>query len=113
MSDRLTPAALPLADTRPTLILEDFGLGVPLELGCLMVIAAGEISALAWKFTPLIIPIWWLVSRLIRKDYNAFGVFMLWLRGAALDMAASVWGGASLCPFPLKPAKRFRGIPGA
>jgi type IV secretory pathway VirB3-like protein len=113
LNDRLTHAALPLADTRPTLIFEDLGLGVPLELGCLMIIGGTLINVLAWKFTPIIIPIWWFVARLIRNDYNAPRIRLLWLKGAGLDMAASIWGGASLCPFPRKPEKWFRGIPSA
>lgn len=103
--DELEVAPLYVAATRPAMLL-----GVPLPLASMIFMAAMMIGVLRF-WGPLVgLPLWFLASVLVRRDYNAPGILFLRWNASRLSLEAGEWGGASKAPFPARLPKRFRGI---
>lgn len=99
-------AMLFVADTRPAMVA-----GVPHVLAVFLIVLFGESVVFVgpiWSFWVLV-P--YLVTRaLVRKDYNAPRVALLWLQTKALSLDSHIWRGAGPAAFPIKPGKWPRGI---
>ena len=97
-----------LALTRPAMLF-----GVPLEIACLLFIAGGLAITILGDGNPfygvLVAPFWWLATLLVRRDYNAIRVAMLWLKTAGTARDSALWGGASMSPFPIRTPADGRG----
>ncbi len=96
-----------LAATRPALFM-----GVPLALAALLLMLAGFIVVLVKDplYLAIMIPLWFGARELVARDYNAVGVILLYLRTAGRSVDGRKWGGASTSPFPIRPARRGRGM---
>ncbi len=103
--DELQPAVLHLGATRPALVY-----GVPYVLAIVIIQVAGIIGVLHWAGPVVGIPLWFLAAVLVRRDYNAPRVWMLWWNTSARCMDADIWGGSSAAPLPLHLPSRYRGI---
>lgn len=92
-----------LACTRPALFL-----GVPLEAAMLN---AGIVTvAFVLVKNPLVLGIGvathWIFRQLAGLDHNIFRVWGLWVWSRGWARNAEFWGGASVAPLPLTPAKK-------
>lgn len=96
-----------LAATRPALFM-----GVPLVLAALLLMLAGFVVVLLKNplYLAIMIPLWFGARELVARDYNAVGVVLLYLRTAGRSVDGRTWGGASTSPFPMRPARRVRGM---
>lgn len=104
--DELAKVAIDVGDTRPAMKF-----GLPLELLVVLIVTTTEIATFAGFFYALpMAVVWWACAFLVRKDFNAPRVILLWLRSSALDFEAAHWGGASVDPLPLS-STEFRGMP--
>ena len=107
--DALAEDPINLAMTRPAMLF-----GVPLEIACLLFIAGGLAITILGDGNPfygvLVAPFWWLASLIVRRDYNAIRVAMLWLKTAGTARDGALWGGASVSPFPLRSVASGRGV---
>jgi type IV secretion system protein VirB3 len=107
--DKLAEDPINLALTRPAMLF-----GVPLEIACLLFIAGGLAITILGNGNPfygtLIAPFWWLATLVVRRDYNAIRVAMLWLKTAGTARDGVLWGGASVSPFPVRPSSKGRGM---
>ena len=107
--DPLAEDPINLALTRPAMLF-----GVPLEIACLLFIAGGLAITILGDGNPfygvLVAPFWWLASLIVRRDYNAIRVAMLWLKTAGTARDGALWGGASMSPFPVRPTSSGRGM---
>jgi len=105
--ERLDEVPLFVAATRPALIM-----GLPLGLFVLFLMAIALVMIFVQN--PLyeigLAPLWFGARVLVRYDYNAVGVVVLWLRTKARSFDAHYWGGASPAPFPIRRGKLPRGI---
>lgn len=101
------PLSLPL--TRPAMMPL---LGVPLPLGILLIVCFGLIIALLHNplYAAVMGPLWWISKLLVAQDYNAPGIFLLYLQTSAGALDAPLWGGASLSPMPIRVPPRGRGM---
>lgn len=96
-----------LAATRPTLFY-----GVPLSLAGPLIMLPGIIVVLLKNPLWLIVmvPIWFGARAIVARDYNAVGVWMLYLKTAGLSTDTNHWGGASVTPHPTRLKNRGRGM---
>ncbi len=96
-----------LAATRPAMFM-----GVPLAVGAIMLVATGLIVVVFKNPLYLIVmaPVWFAARELVARDYNAFGVALLYLRTAGRSVDTKRWGGASVSPNPVYSLKRARGM---
>lgn len=105
MEERLTETTLHIAATRPAMMM-----GMPMDLCVALAMATTFIGIASMFYMPLMIPIWWAAALLVRRDYNAPRVFLLWAKGPGFALDSGLWGGSSISPFPMQGEKRFRGI---
>lgn len=103
--DELLAAVLHVGATRPALLW-----GVPYVLAIVIIQIAGIVGIFHWAGPVVAAPLWFLAAVLVRRDYNAPRVWMLWWNTSARCMDAEIWGGASMAPMPLHLPRRFRGI---
>lgn len=96
-----------LAATRPALFM-----GVPLVVAVVFMMLAGFVIVIFENplYEAILIPLWFAARILVVRDYNAVGVAVLFLRTAGRGVDSSVWGGASVAPFPIRVPSRGRGI---
>ncbi|MGE4482939.1 type IV secretion system protein VirB3 [Acidocella sp.] len=96
-----------LAATRPALFM-----GVPLALAAMLLMLAGFIVVLLKNplYLAIMIPLWFGARELVARDYNAVGVVLLYLRTAGRSVDSHKWGGASASPYPIRSARRGRGM---
>ena len=96
-----------LAATRPALFM-----GVPLVVAVAFMMGAGFIIVLFENplYEAILIPLWFAARVLVSRDYNAVGVAVLFLRTAGRGVDGSIWGGASVAPFPVRVHDRGRGM---
>jgi type IV secretion system protein VirB3 len=108
--DSLAEDPINLALTRPAMLF-----GVPLEIACLLFIVGGLAITIPGNGNPfyglLVSPFWWLAAVIVRRDYNAIRVAMLWLKTAGTARDGALWGGASMTPLPIRMPAHGRGIP--
>jgi len=96
-----------VACTRPAMIQ-----GVPLEAFALNAMVTMVIFILAGNpFYMLIgVPVHLACREVCRLDYNMFRLLFLWMRTKGAAMNKDVWGGASVSPLPLRPARTPREV---
>lgn len=103
----ITADPLFLACTRPAMWQ-----GVPLEAACLN--AMGTVIVFVIMKNPCYmligVVLHYVVRTFISRDYNVFGILRLWLdtKGRARNVAR--WGGSSISPLPLGPARAAREV---
>jgi type IV secretion system protein VirB3 len=100
-------AMLFVSDTRPALFA-----GLPHILAVSLIILFGESIVFVgplWAFW--VIAPYFLVRSLVKRDYNAPRVALLWAQSKMRSLDAHIWRGASPSPFPERPGKWPRGIP--
>jgi type IV secretion system protein VirB3 len=105
VDDTLTETTLHVAATRPAMVM-----GLPIDLFAILAMGTTFVGIVSMFYMPLTIPVWWAASLLVRRDYNAPRVFLLWAKGPGFALDSGLWGGASISPFPIKPDRRYRGI---
>ena len=105
--EKLEADTLYLAATRPALFM-----GVPLALAAILFMMAGLIVVLLKNplYLTIMVPLWFGARELVARDYNAVGVMLLYLRTAGRSIDNRKWGGASVSPHPIRPARRGRGM---
>jgi type IV secretion system protein VirB3 len=107
MMTDLEHSTLYIAATRPALFV-----GVPLPVAGFFLMVAGFV--IVFLQNPLyevgIAPFWMAARILVARDYNAANVVLLWLRTAGRGVDASVWGGSTVSPNPIKVPARGRGM---
>lgn len=107
MMEPLETDTLYLAATRPAMFM-----GVPLVLVTFFLMLAGLIEVILKNplYLLVIVPLWFATRELVARDYNAAGVVLLYLRTAGRSVDNRKWGGASTSPFPIRAARRGRGM---
>ncbi len=105
MDEELSQSVLHIAATRPALLW-----GVPYVVAVVIVQIAGIVGVLHWAGPIIGAPLWVLAAVLVRRDYNAPRIWMLWWNSSARCMDAEIWGGSSISPFPINLPKRLRGV---
>jgi type IV secretory pathway VirB3-like protein len=100
--EELSEEMLPLAPTRPNLLL-----GIPFEVA----VPLGGVGYLVMMFTDgfigilyaaiMVAPLWFGLRFLVARDYHAPRILWKWLTDAALCWDAAEWGGISVSHFPL------------
>lgn len=99
----LSEDVLPIAATRPAM---RFGLPLPLLIPLGMVGYACLMLIPGWKSIPYaavaVLPLGFVTRLFVSYDYNAPGLFLLWLRTSALAFDSGLWGGASVSPLPAR-----------
>ncbi len=105
--ERLREDVLYLAATRPALFA-----GVPLPLAGVLLMVAGFVIVLLQNplYELTMLPLWFGARTIVARDYNAVHVIALFLRTAGRSIDSSDWGGASVCPHPIKVPSRGRGM---
>jgi type IV secretion system protein VirB3 len=103
----LTEDVLFLACTRPAMWQ-----GVPLEALALNGMATGIIFVLMSNpFYMLVgVAVHYLVRAFISHDYNAFTTLRLWAETKGRARNKDRWGGSSVSPTPLRPARRVQEV---
>jgi len=103
--EELEEVPLFVAATRPALIA-----GLPLGVAVTFMMLGGLIMILGQNplYELVLLPLWVGARAILRYDYNAMRILMLWMRSSALSIDAHRWGGASPSPFPAKPAMAWR-----
>lgn len=98
-----------LACTRPAMWR-----GVPLEALCLNLMASSLLLIAAKNPTVLLggVALHYLARALTARDPNRFGVLRLWLETKGRVRHQARWGGASVSPLALRPARRAQRLPG-
>jgi type IV secretion system protein VirB3 len=96
-----------LAATRPAMFM-----GVPLNLGAMLLMLAGLVVVLFKNplYLTIMAPLWLAARELVARDYNAVGVVLLYLRTAGRSVDSKRWGGASVSPAPIHDRHRGRGM---
>ena len=103
----LTEDTLFLACTRPAMWQ-----GVPIEAVCLNVMAT-TIFFIVMKnpcYMAIGIVVHYVVRAFISRDYNVFGVLRLWAETKGRARNTARWGGSSVSPLPLGPARKAREV---
>ena len=105
--DGLTEDVLFLACTRPAMWQ-----GVPLEAVCLN--AMGTVIFFVLMKNPFYMLIGvvghYILRYLVREDYNLFTVARLWMETKGRSRHSAKWGGSSVSPLPLRPARSGREV---
>jgi type IV secretion system protein VirB3 len=96
-----------LAATRPAMFM-----GVPLAVGTMLIMLAGLIVVILKNplYLAIMGPLWFGARELVARDYNAVGVVLLYLKTSGRSLDSRIWGGASVTPYPIRAAKRGRGM---
>lgn len=104
----LTEDPLFLACTRPAMWR-----GVPLEALCVNLMASSILLVVVKNPTCLLVGvgIHYATRALTARDPNRFGVLRLWLETKGRARHQERWGGTSVSPLPLRPARRPREVP--
>ena len=108
MSQRgLTEDTLFLACTRPAMWQ-----GVPIEAVCINAMATTVFFILMKNPCYMVIGIilHYVIRAFISHDYNVFGVARLWIDTKGRARNAARWGGSSVSPLPLGPARTAREV---
>jgi len=105
VDEPLTETTLHIAATRPAMMM-----GMPMDLCVVLAVVTTLIGIASMFYMPLMIPLWWAATLLVRRDYNAPRVFLLWAKGPGFALDSGLWGGSSVSPFPMRSAGSFRGI---
>lgn len=99
----LSEDVLPIGATRPAM---HFGLPLPLLIplggvgyACLMLVPGWVSIAYA---AAAVLPLGFVARLCVSYDYNAPGIFILWLRTSAFAWDTGQWGGASVAPLPAR-----------
>lgn len=99
-------AVLFVADTRPAMFL-----GVPHTLGVALIMVFGESIIFIGPVYSMWVLIPWVFARIVvRQDYNAPRICLLWLQTKAWAFDSFTWWGSSPTPFPLRGGQYPRGI---
>ncbi len=87
-------------------------MGVPLAVFGIFLMLGGFIVVLLKNpfYLILLIPLFFVARQIVSRDYNAFGVVLLYLKTAGRSVDSSKWGGASTAPFPITQKNRGRGM---
>ena len=103
----LTEDTLFLACTRPAMWQ-----GVPIEAVCLNVMATTVFFIImknpCYMVTGVVLH--YVIRTFISRDYNIFGVLRLWLETKGRARNSARWGGSSVSPLPLGPARMAREV---
>lgn len=103
--EELAEVSLNVANTRPAMFLL-----WPWELAVALGIATVDLATLYWKDGLFMIPAWLVAAVLVRHDYNGHRVLWRHIVTTGLALDAQFWNGSAVSAFPVKRAKRFRGI---
>jgi type IV secretion system protein VirB3 len=105
--DKLTEDPLFLACTRPALWQ-----GVPLEALAINGMATGIIFVLMSNPFYLLIGVvlHYTIRALVSHDYNMFNTLRLWTETKGRARNKDRWGGSSVSPLPLGPARKAREV---
>ena len=105
--DALTQDTLFLACTRPAMWH-----GVPLEALAINVMVTGIVFVLMSNPFYLLIGIvvHYAIRALISHDYNIFKTLRLWADTKGRARNKDLWGGSSVSPLPLRPARHAREV---
>lgn len=104
---RLTEDVLFLACTRPAMWH-----GVPFA-GAVANAAAGAVFVVLMGAPPyflVTVAVHYAMRLVVSRDYNMFGVLLLWLDTKGRSRNRAAWGGSSVSPLPLRPARRNREV---
>lgn len=107
MMEDLETDTLHLALTRPPMVM-----GLPHTVFAVLFIITGLIIPITGNpfYAFISAPLWVIAKALVARDYNAFNVYLKYLSTSFRSLDSSVWGGASITPFPIQLKKRGRGI---
>lgn len=107
MQRGLTEDILFLACTRPAMWR-----GVPIEAAAINGMATMIVFIMAGNPFYMLIGVLFhfIIRALISKDYNAFGVMNLWLKTKARATNRLAWGGSSVSPLHIGPARVAREV---
>lgn len=96
-----------LACTRPALWQ-----GVPIEAASLNLMGTTILFIIMRNpFYMLVgVVVHYAIRAFIARDYNVFGVLRLWLETKGRARNLPRWGGSSVSPLPLRPARRAREV---
>ena len=105
---RLTEDVLFLACTRPAMWR-----GVPLEALCVNLMATSILFVVVKNPVCLVLGVGlhYATRALTARDPNLFGVLRLWLETKGRARHQGRWGGTSVSPLPLRPARRPHEVP--
>jgi len=108
MSQReITVNTLFLACTRPAMWQ-----GVPIEAACLNAMGTEFVFIIMKNPCYMLIGVvvHYVVRALISKDYNIFGIFRMWMDTKGRARNSATWGGSSVSPLPLGPARSAKEV---
>ena len=96
-----------LACTRPAMWR-----GVPIEAVCLNLMATTILFVVMKNpfYMTVGVVLHYATRAVISRDYNVFGIWRTWLETKGRARNAARWGGSSVSPLPLTPARRAREV---
>jgi type IV secretion system protein VirB3 len=103
----LTEDTLFLACTRPAMWR-----GVPVEAVCINAMAT-TIFFIIMKnpcYMAIGIVLHYVIRAFISYDYNIFGILRIWAETKGRARNAARWGGSSVSPLPIRPARSAREV---
>ena len=103
----LTEDTLFLACTRPAMWQ-----GVPIEAVCINAMATTIFFILMKNPCYMVIGVifHYVIRAFISHDYNVFGVARLWMDTKGRARNSALWGGSTVSPLPLGPARNPREV---
>src|SRR5215469_1642279 len=105
--EELTQQTLFLACTRPAMWQ-----GVPLEALAINGMVTGVVFVVASNPLYMLfgLVIHYIIRTLISFDYNMFTTLRLWAETKARARNKDYWGGSSVSPLPMRPARKHREV---
>jgi type IV secretion system protein VirB3 len=86
--------------------------GVPIEAVCLNLMATTTLFVMMKNpfYMTIGVVLHYATRAFVSRDYNVFGIWRVWLETKGRARNTANWGGSSVSPLPLGPARRAREV---